>query len=439
MKKFAILTATAALAGCGILGGGTDSTPVLGDRVSVLGTELEVNVDAATAAEALSLPAAQANTEWSQPGGSASKSMGHLAMETADGLNPVWTAQIGEGNSRAARLISAPVVAEGRVYTIDTRATVRAFDVNSGATIWSTPVGGDSADTSSLFGGGVAYDAGRIYATNGLGQVAAIDAATGALAWIVQPAGPLRGSPSVQGDTLYVITQDNQIYALDKTSGERRWNQNATLEIAGVFGSSAPAIARGTVVAGFSSGELNAYRYENGRVVWSDTLARTSISRSVSTISDIDAEPVIDGSQVFAIGNGGRMVALDLLTGQRQWELNISGANTPWVAGDWVFVLTDDAKMIAIKRDTGRVRWLSALPEFRNPEKRKRRIRYVGPVLAGNRLIVAGFNGMLYSLNPVDGSIVTEQDTGYGTGLSPVVANNTLLILDGEGRLKAFR
>ncbi|NNC47557.1 MAG: PQQ-binding-like beta-propeller repeat protein [Sphingomonas sp.] len=439
MKNVAILTAAFALAGCSLFGGGTDSTPVLGERQSVLGTELEISVDPATAAIPLTLPAAQVNSEWSQPGGNASKSMGHLAFNAADGLNPAWTASIGEGNSRAARLISAPVVAEGRVYTIDTQSTVRAFDLNSGATIWSARVSDDRGDRSSLFGGGVAYDAGRIYATNGLGQVAAIDAATGAIVWTMKPAGPLRGSPSVQGDTIYVITQDNQIFALDKATGERRWNQNATLEIAGVFGSSAPAIARGTVVAGFSSGELNAYRYENGRVVWSDTLSRTSISRSVSSISDIDAEPVIDGAQVFAIGNGGRMVSLDLLTGQRQWELNIAGANTPWVAGDWVFVLTDDAKVIAVKRDTGRVKWLAELPEYRSPKNRKGRIRYTGPVLAGDRLIVAGFNGMLYSLNPVDGSIVTQQDMGHGTGLSPVVANNTLLILDGRGRLHAFR
>lgn len=439
MKKVAILAASCALAGCSLFGGGTDSTPVLGERQSVLGTELEISVDPATAAIPLTLPAAQVNAEWSQPGGNASKSMGHLGFNAADGLNPAWTASIGAGNTRAARLISAPVVAEGRVYTIDTQANVRAFDLDSGATIWSARVGGDGGDRSSLFGGGVAYDAGRIYATNGLGQVAALDAATGAVVWTMQPAGPLRGSPSVQGDTIYVITQDNQIFALNKATGERRWNQNATLEIAGVFGSSAPAIARGTVVAGFSSGELNAYRYENGRVVWSDTLSRTSISRSVSSISDIDAEPVIDGNQVFAIGNGGRMVSLDLITGQRQWELNIAGANTPWVAGDWVFVLTDDAKVIAVKRDTGRVKWLAELPEYRSPKNRKGRIRYTGPVLAGDRLIVAGFNGMLYSLNPVDGSIVTQQDMGHGTGLSPVVANNTLLILDGRGRLHAFR
>ena len=37
----------------------------------------------------------------------------------------------------------------------------------------------------------------------------------------------------------------------------------------------------------------------------------------VSSLSDIDADPVIDNGQVFAIGQGGRMVALEIITGQR--------------------------------------------------------------------------------------------------------------------------
>ena len=74
---------------------------------------------------------------------------------------------------------------------------------------------------------------------------------------------------------------------------------------------------------------------------------------------------MIDSGQVFAIGQGGRMVALELITGQRIWELNIAGISTPWVAGDWVFVVTDDAKLIAHRAATGKVRWINQLPRLR--------------------------------------------------------------------------
>ena len=137
-----------------------------------------------------------------------------------------------------------------------------------------------------------------------------------------------------------------------------------------MFGTAAPAFAQSTVVAGFSSGELTAYRYENGQVVWQDALARTGISTIVGNLSDIDADPVIDNGRVFAVGQGGRMVAVELITGQRAWEINIAGISTPWVAGDWVFVVTDRAQLLAVARSSGRIRWISQLQRFRSPARR---------------------------------------------------------------------
>ena len=206
-----------------------------------------------------------------------------------------------------------------------------------------------------------------------------------------------------------------------------------------MLGSASPAVAQGTVVAGFSSGELNAYRYENGRQVWQDTLERTSINTAVSTLSDVDASPVIDGGQVYAIGQGGRLVALELTTGQRLWESNIAGISTPWVAGDWLFVITDDARIICFSRLNGQVRWINQLQAFRKPKDKKGQIDYYGPILAGGRLIVVGNNGGLINFNPDNGSF--QSQTGIGTSISvpPAVANNTLYILDDKAVLRAFR
>jgi outer membrane protein assembly factor BamB len=255
----------------------------------------------------------------------------------------------------------------------------------------------------------------------------------------VRPGGPLRGAPSVGSGAIYVISQDNQIYSLSEADGSTNWSQAASLEVAGVFGSASPAIGQGTVVAGFSSGELNAYRYENGRQVWSDTLQRTSIRTSVSSLSDVDADPVIDSGQVFAVGQGGRMVALDIVTGQRLWELNIAGIDTPWVSGDWIFVITDDAKLLCIYRQNGHIRWINQLPHFAKAKSKKGEIEYSGPVLAGGRLIVTGSNGALINVDPLTGSFQSQTGIGASASLAPVVANSTLYIYDDRGQLHAFR
>jgi len=433
-----LLAAALAAGGCSLLKKGKGpSTPVLGQRIAVLTGEGDVTVDPATAALPMNLPAAAANTDWTQSGGTATKSMGQLALGNA--LGRAFTVQAGRGNSLTARLAASPVVANGHIFTIDTIGSVRAFDARTGAQLWASQTPTEKGNQASLYGGGIAYDQGRIYATNGLGFVAALDERNGGIVWQVRPGGPLRGAPSVANGSIYVISQDNQIYSLKESDGTTNWSQQASLEVAGVFGSASPAAGQGTVVAGFSSGELNAYRYENGRQVWQDALQRTSIRTSVSSLSDIDADPVIDSGQVIAVGQGGRMVALDLISGQRQWELNLAGISTPWVAGDWIFVVTDDAKLICVARQNGHIRWINQLPQFSKPKSKKGEIDYSGPVLAGGRLIVTGSNGVMINVDPTTGSFQSQSGIGAPISLSPVVANSTLYILDDRGRLTAFR
>ena len=437
--RVALLIAAAfAASGCGVFKKGKHTnTPVLGQRIAVLTGEGDVTVDPATATLPMNLPQAVANSDWTQSGGSATKSMGQLALGNA--LASAFSVQAGRGSSLTARLAAAPVVANGRVYTIDTLGTVRAFDAKSGAVVWASQTPTEKGGEKSLYGGGVAYDQGRLYATNGIGYVAALDERNGGIIWKVRPGGPLRGSPTVANGSVYVMSQDNQIFSLKEDDGSTNWSQAASLEIAGVFGSASPAVGQGTVVAGFSSGELNAYRYENGRMVWQDALQRTSIRTSVSTLNDIDADPVIDNGQVIAVGQGGRMVALDILTGQRQWELNIAGIDTPWVVGDWIFVVTDQAKIICVYRQNGHIRWITQLPQFLKAKSKKGEIDYSGPVLAGGRLIVTGTNGAVIFVDPTTGAVQGQTSVRTGISLSPVVANSTLYILDDTARLHAFR
>jgi outer membrane protein assembly factor BamB len=133
------------------------------------------------------------------------------------------------------------------------------------------------------------------------------------------------------------------------------------------------------------------------------------------------------------------MVALDLFSGQRIWELNFGGISTPWLAGDWVFAVNDKAQLIAIARRTGKIRWINQLPRYRDKKDRKGPITYVGPILAGERLILAGSNGALINVSPADGSFQSQVKINDGVSFQPVVANNTLYLLTDGGTLIAYR
>ena len=262
--------ALSSMAGCGVFkGSNKPKTPVLGNRIPVLVSEASVDVDPSLADVEVQLPPPHENADWAQPGGNAAKVMGHLALAAAP--QKAWSVKIDAGSDRA-RLAAAPVVSGGRVYIVDTRATLRAFDAKTGALEWKAEVGaakdveggpsfwsGEMKGTSGIvFGGGVSADGDKLYATNGLGDVVAFNAADGKKLWSKRPGSPLRGAPTVALGNVYAMSQDNQLYVLRATDGNLEWSTSGTVEIAGIFGVASPAVAQGTVVAGFSSGELNA-------------------------------------------------------------------------------------------------------------------------------------------------------------------------------------
>ncbi|EHJ61001.1 pyrrolo-quinoline quinone [Novosphingobium pentaromativorans US6-1] len=426
------------LSGCKLFGSKEGpKTPTVGERVPILSRiESGAKVDPTLGAVSVILPPETVNAEWAQAGGTASKAYGHLSLSATP--SRVWTANV-EGSSQRQRLAASPVIGDGRLYVMDTRGVVHAFDAQSGAQVWTKSFAVSGDGSKAIFGGGVSYDSGKVYITTGLGEVAALTAATGEQLWTKKPAGPLRGSPTVGFNSVYVMTQDNQIIALNAADGELAWNESGSLSQAGVFGVAAPAAGQGTVIAGYSSGELVAYRYENGRQLWSDALARTSISTEVGSLTDVDADPIIDRGSVYALGEGGRMAAYELVTGQRIWELNLAGISTPAVAGDWIFTLDDHAEILAIQRNTGKVKWLTDLKRYRKAKKKKGPIFWVGPVLAGNKLWVANSEGEVGSVDPASGEWTPFTKLGDAVSLAPVVANQTLYILDDSGRITAYR
>lgn len=440
VRSAAILALACGVAACkgGLFGGGDKKvTPTVGERVPILSRiESGARVDPSLAGISVVLPPPQVNAEWAQAGGTAAKSYGHLAL--SENPSPLWTAKIA-GSGERRRLAAAPVIGGGLLYAVDTDGLVHAFDANTGARRWSHTIEIEGKNRAAAFGGGVSYENGRVFATNGVGEVVALDAETGSQIWKVKPAGPLRGAPTIAFNSVYVMTQDNQIFSLDAADGDQQWQESGSAGQAGVFGVAAPAAGAGTVIAGYSTGELAAYRYENARTLWTDALARTSISTEVGALTDIDADPIIDQGRVYALGQGGRMAAYELVTGQRIWELNLAGISTPAIAGEWIFTLTDDARLLAIARATGKVRWITQLPRWRDEEDRKGPIFWTGPVLAGNQLWVASSEGQIYRVSVGEGSAALFRDIEVAVSLPPVVANQTLYLLDDSGTIRAFR
>jgi hypothetical protein len=206
-----------------------------------------------------------------------------------------------------------------------------------------------------------------------------------------------------------------------------------------VFGVAAPAAGQGTVIAGYSSGELVAYRYENGRQLWSDALARTSIATSVSTLTDIDADPIIERGRVYALGQGGRMAAYELVSGQRIWELNLAGHLHPG-GGGRVDLHADRRGQAAVHRQGQRQGPLDepASPLCQPQEEGKADL-LDRPGAGGQQALGGQFARQIVTVTVGDGTMAVAGRVNAPVTLAPIVADKTLYVLDDSGAITAWR
>ncbi len=431
-----LLAALFVLPGCtGWFGGGSEK-PLAGARISVLALQRQLKPDPRLADLTVRLPRPRSNADWPQAGGIASHSMQHLSAK--GNLVPFWSVDIGAGSDDDTQLLSQPVIAGGRVYTMDSEALVRAQDVNTGDLMWERQIE-SKAEEEGILGGGLAVENGRLFATTGFGEVIAMDADSGKEIWRRKVTGPIRAAPTISGGRLFAITITNELYALDTGDGRVLWTYAGITETAGLLGGASPAVDGSVVVVPFSSGEVVALRVENGRLVWSDSLRAVDRLDPISSLAHIRGRPVIDRGRVFVTSNSGRTIAIDMRTGSRVWERRIGAVHGPWVAGEFLFLLSTSGELVCLSRRNGGIRWVRQLRRFEDEEDREGPIFWTGPVLAGDRLIVAGSNGEVWSISPYTGKLLGRIEAPGPVFISPAVANETVFLLTDEADLVALR
>ena len=397
-----------------------------GERVPVITDPASEAVDPTAAGKPIALPAPVANAAWSEPGGSAGNSLGHLAL--GDRLTKVWRVDVGTGSSSSGRLSAIPLVADGKVYTLDAGGTVSAFSASGGGRVWATSLTPKNEKRAEGFGGGIALDSGRLYVTTGYGTVVGIDPAKGSLLWTQKVGEPVRSSPTAAGGKVYFMSTDSVLHCLDGNDGQELWTAKGVPEPATLLSNVSPAVGQGLVVAAFPSGDVTAFGLGNGQPAWKESLSRTSETSAGGILAD-PARPVIDHGVVFVVGHGGKMIAVSEAGGERLWSRNVTSTQMPWPAGDTVYVVDVTGKLMALSRTDGKIRWLTQLPGS---------ARWNGPVLAGGKLWLVSTDGSLVGADARSGQVSSTTALGEKVFVSPVVAGGRMYILADNATLIAL-
>jgi outer membrane protein assembly factor BamB len=438
MRRLAVI-----LASCGFLAacsgdswlGDTPPPPLPGKRISILSQSKALQADSGNKAP-ISLPPPEIVADWPQAGGYPPHAMHHLAVSA--NLHLIWQVSVGTGGDSRRAFLTQPIVAGGKVFAMDAESTVSAFDLKTGKRYWQADLAPEDSGAGS-YGGGLAFEDGKLFITSQYAELLSVNAADGKILWRRNLPSPVRGAPTVRAGRVLLVTVDNETLALSAEDGHELWHHIGISEMASMLGGTSPAVDGNTVITPYSSGELFALRIENGTVQWSEVISNLKRTDQVATLTDIRGLPVVDRGRVFVAGNSDTFAAIELRTGRRIWDKEVGSIQTPWVAGDFVYLVTNAPELVCFEAQTGQVRWVKALDQWEDMEEKTGRLVWTGPVLASDRLIAVSSAGNAVSFSPYTGAILGQEQLPDGVTIAPIVAGETLLFVTKEGDLLAYR
>jgi outer membrane protein assembly factor BamB len=409
-----------------------DSVPVEGQPAPVPAAV------AANQTVPITLPAATSG-DWTHRAGNARHLMPHAALSAAPKL--VWSAKIGAGSSRKNRIAAAPVVADGRIFTIDAGEVVTATST-SGQSLWSANLTASFDRGGGVSGGGLAVAGAQVFVATAYGEVVALDASSGQVLWRQRVDAPVSGAPATDGQTVYISGRDGSAWAIAAADGKVQWQVAGTPGKTSYVGTAAPSIGDRAVIFPTSAGDLMAVlKIGGGTKIWQKSLAGKRLGRAYAFAADVTGDAVIAGDMLYAGTAAGRTVAMKTASGEQVWSAGEGALGPVAVAGGSIFLVNDEAELVRLDAATGEVIWTTPMPYFEAEKVKKRKAIYAhyGPVLAGGRIMVVSSDGLLRAFDPTDGSLTYTAEIPGGAATQPAVAGGVLYVVSNSGQLHAFR
>lgn len=327
--------------------------------------------------------------------------------------------------TKSDRFIFSPLIKDDKAFILDSGGTLISYDLKADKKIWKTRIF-PRQYLKNYQTPKIGYAGAKIFAIAGINKIAAVEESSGKILWEKNISSIPISAPVSDGDLVYVTTNDNRLYAFNANDGELQWTQAGILRPTAIFGAADPVIYKNLIIVSYSSGEVYGVNKKTGESLWSQNLNLSKATNSDFYLNDVDATPVVKDDVIYAIGNGGLMMAMKVKDGNYLWKKEIAGIVDFWVAGDFIFVINNDDKLLAIHTKSGGIKWVVQLPNFKKEKKPETKIIYSGVVMAGDKLLISKLDGELLIADPTNGKIEKTFTIGQKISHSAVVVNGKI-------------
>lgn len=335
----------------------------------------------------------------------------------------LWSASAGKGEGRLG-IGQMPAVADGRVFAAAVRGGVRAFDLRNGDQAWHYP-------SELRLSGGPGVGDGLVVVGGLDGEVIALDAATGEERWIAKVGNEVIAAPLVGLGMVFVRSNDGRLTAFDARNGERRWFWNHEVPPLSLRGNGSPILGPGYLFIGNDDGTVVALSAADGRPLWEIPIGQQEGRTELDRMADVDGQPVLDGTTIFATSFKGTTLAIDAPSGQPMWASENGGAGG-LAAGFSVLATTAaDGTVYGLDKNTGSALW-------QQPGLLRRGVS--GPAIHGEYAVVGDAEGYLHWMKLYNGEFAARTRLGRDPIRgAPVVADGVLVVQDTDGRVAAYQ
>ncbi len=342
-------------------------------------------------------------------------------------VRQLWQRDTGEGTHQRFLNRMQPLLAGGRVYTVDTRGQVQSFDAATGRRLWRQ-------DTGLPALAGPAGGASRLVLTSREGEVALFDITDKGLddIWRVRVASEIRSPAVLDGEQVFLRSVDGKLHALDAGSGKLLWSVSRRVPPLSLTGTSSPLVTPERVISGFDNGKLVAYNRQDGSVDWELTVSVPSGRSEIERLVDLDGQFVLRDGVIYVSAYQGDLTAVTEASGQVLWTRKFSSFQAIEIDDEALYLTDDNSHLWSIDRRSGSAFWKQDELDAR---------KLTAPRLVGDYLVAADLEGHVHWFDKRDGRIVARVQPDVKRYLvQPLALNDrTALLLDATADLYALQ
>ena len=328
-----------------------------------------------------------------------------------------------------------PIYFEGNLCNVSTKGILRCINLETEEIKFEIDLRIDSEKNYEVIRGGIAYFDDQIVLADGYGQVKLISNLDGSIIWEKNIDLPILSAPIIYRGHIYFITLNNKIYALSLADGKIKWSFQTVFDDKKSLFSGAPAAVENVIIAPFSNGEIIAFIYDTGNIIWSENVSKIS-SLSNFDIKDIAANPIISDGRAYTLSNNGRLIATNIINGSLAWSLEISGSNSPIISNMQLYVIDSEARLICVNKISGEIYWITQLEKNKNGRKNGKNNNWKGPYLINGILQVLSSHGEIVTVSPLTSDILSNKNIDIsGISIDPVIVSKNIFIIDNKSNI----